>query len=114
MHAQALPTGLPHARFGVYSSTVVLEYKALPMRASAPTGRALCSFLQSTSSTEVESYRCVIQLANCATMQCADLWCGGKLLILYVNLPSILYSDYMLYSDHCMIGFLRLYRTRID
>eukprot|EP01048_Picozoa_sp_COSAG05_P003074 COSAG05_NODE_137_length_16843_cov_121.090779_10_plen_87_part_00 len=25
------------------------EYKALPMRASAPTGRALCSFLQSTS-----------------------------------------------------------------
>ena len=57
-------------------------YKALPMRASAPIGRALCSFLQSTSSTEVESYRCVIQLANCATMQCADLWCGGKLLIL--------------------------------
>ena len=57
-------------------------YKALPMRASAPVGRALCSFLQSTSSTEVESYRCVIQLANCATMQCADLWCGGKLLIL--------------------------------
>ena len=79
------------------------------MRASAPIGRALCSFLQSTSSTEVESYRCVIQLANCATMQCADLWCGGKLLILYVNLPSILYSDYMLYSDHCMIGFLRLW-----
>ena len=93
---------------------VVQLYKALPMRASAPVGRALCSFLQSTSSTEVESYRCVIQLANCATMQCADLWCGGKLLILYVNLPSILYSDYMLYSDHCMIGFLRLYRTRID
>ena len=57
-------------------------YKALPMRASAPVGRALCSFLQSTSSTEVESYRCVVQLANFATMQCADLWCGGKLLIL--------------------------------
>ena len=63
-------------------STAVQLYKALPMRASAPVGRALCSFLQSTSSTEVESYRCVIQLANCATMQCADLWCGGKLLIL--------------------------------
>ena len=26
-----------------------------------------------------------------------------------MNSPSILYSDYMLYSDHCMIGFLRLY-----
>ena len=26
----------------------------------------------------------------------------------------ILYSDYMLYSDHCMIGFLRLYRALID
>ena len=33
---------------------------------------------------------------------------------LYVNLPSILYSDYMLYSDYCMIGFVRLYRTLID
>ena len=98
------------------SSTAVQLYKALPMRASAPIGRALCSFLQSTSSTEVESYRCVIlvQLANCATMQCADLWCGDYLLILYVNLPSILYSDYMLYSDDCMIGFVRLYRTLID
>ena len=24
------------------------------------------------------------------------------------------YSDYMLYSEHCMIGFVRLYRTLID
>eukprot|EP01047_Picozoa_sp_COSAG01_P125276 COSAG01_NODE_54310_length_333_cov_0.512821_1_plen_46_part_01 len=44
-------------------------------------------------------------------MQCADLWCGGKLLILYVNLPSIFYSDYNLYSHHYIIGFLPLHRT---
>ena len=66
-----------HARrMRAAAAAAIHVYKALPMRASAPIGRALCSFLQSTSSTEVESYRCVIQLANCATMQCADLWCG--------------------------------------
>ncbi len=39
-----------------FNKAYVQLYKALPMRASAPRGRALCSFLQSTSSTEVESY----------------------------------------------------------